>query len=320
MSANKNELHVIFGTGPLGLSVMHELTRQGKRVRMVNRKGAATVDEGVEIVKGDVSDPASSRAVCKGADVVYLCVSPNYIYKEWAEKWPPIIAGTIAGAAATGAKIVFGDNLYMYGAVDRPMTEDMPNAAHTRKGKLRITLTETLMQAHQSGKVQVAIGRGSDFYGPAVQMLSFTTPNLFYAALAGKKVSVIGKLDVPHTYTFIDDFGKALVTLGEHQEAMGQIWHVPSPSAPTARQFATMVYEEAGQPAKIGTVPTAFIKVAGLFSPLIHEVGEMMYEFNKPFRVDSSKFERTFGVEATPQREAIRQTLEWFRQQPQPAK
>ena len=137
---------------------------------------------------------------------------------------------------------------------------------------------------------------------------------MFPQALAGQRVTMIGQLDQPHTYTFIDDFGAALVTLGTHEAALGQVWHVPSAETLTTRQFLTLVFEAARQSPKVATAPGLVIKAMGLFNPTLREVGEMLYEFEQPFIVDHSKFARAFGRPANPSRDAIRQTLDWYRQ------
>ncbi len=312
-----NELHVIFGSGALGLAVMRELVRQGKQVRLVNRSGKAEASEGVEVVKGDVSDPTSARQVCKGASVVYNCASPAYIYKEWATKWPPIINGTIEGASAAGAKLIFGDNVYMYGDTNgKPITEDLPHTAHTRKGQLRATFHDTYMRAHREGKVQVAIGRASDFYGPAA-LNSVLGDRAIYPALAGKKATAFGNIDLPHTYTYIDDFGKGLVTLGSRDEAMGQVWHVPNAPAISTRALFDLMFAELGQKPAISIMGKTMLRVGGLFIPPAGELVEMLYEYEKPFVVDSSKFEQAFGIGATPYTEGVKHTVEWFKSHPQ---
>ncbi len=311
---NTNELHVIFGTGPLGKAVMRELVKKGKYVRMVNRSGTADVPAGVEVVKGDATDPNSTRAASGGATVVYNCV--NAPYTDWPRLFPPMQAGIIEGAAAAGAKLIVAENLYMYGPVHGKITEDMPYNATTRKGRVRAQMAEALMEAHHSGKVRVAIGRASDFYGPEV-LASVSGDRMFYPALAGKPVQLMGNLDMPHTYTYIDDFGKGLVMLGERDEALGQAWHIPSAETLTTRQFIQMIFEEAGQPAKMSSAPGFVIRGMGLFSPMMRELAEMLYEFEEPFVVDHSKYDRSFGTDTTPHREAIRRTLDWYRQHPQ---
>lgn len=305
------ETHVIFGTGPIGLAVMDTLIKKGKSVRMVNRSGKANVPDQVEIVRGDATDANFSREACKGASVVYNCTNPPYT--EWVEKFPPLQAGVLEGAASAGAKLVSMENLYMYGPTGgRVLTEDLPNAANTRKGRVRAKMAEDLLAAHRSGKVRVAIGRASDYFGPGA-LESAVGERLFNPAIAGKTAQVLGKPDLPHTYTYVPDIGRGLVTLGEHEQALGQIWHLPNATTTTSRQFIEMVFKEAGHPARIQAAPPLLLKGMALVSPMIREVAEMVYEFEEPFIVDSSKYERAFGEHATPLQEAIRTTFEWFK-------
>lgn len=306
---SENELHVIFGSGALGLAVARILLAEGKRVRIVNRSGKAQIKGNVEIVTGDASDAEQTRNVCQGADVVYACVGAPYT--KW-ELLPPIQKGIIAGAAAANAKLVVGENLYMYGAITGPLTEDLPYAPTTHKGRIRAQMAESLMEAHRNGIVRATAGRASDFYGPFAGEYGFFGNRELRPLLAGKKVVVRGNLDMPHTYTYIEDFARGLVVLGEHDEAFGQAWHIPNAPTLTTREMLTLFFAEAGLPPKIGTMPDSMIKLLGYVLPIMREVDEMLYQFQSPFIVDSGKFVRAFGDIATPHRQAIRQTLDWF--------
>jgi len=312
-----SELHVVYGTGPLGRAVVEELVRRGKTVRVVSRSGMMPeAPQGVELVAGDLNDAGDVRRLTQGADVAYQCAQPHYW--EWPEKFPPLQASIIEGLADTGTKLVIAENCYMYGDPDgKPLTEDLPYNAHTRKGRVRAAMSEAALAAHRSGKVRAAIGRGSDFFGPWA-LGSSHGERVFYPALMGKTASFGGKLDLPHTATYIGDFGKALVLLGERDEALGQAWHVPSDRPQiTQRQFAELLYRETGHPVKASGVSKPMMALAGLFIPGARESVEMLYEFEKPFVVDSSKFEQMFGVKATPIEEAIRVTVDWYRAHPQ---
>jgi nucleoside-diphosphate-sugar epimerase len=310
---NNAELHVIFGSGPLGVSVMRELLKRGKRVRMVNRSGKADVPQGVEVVKGDATDPKNTTELTRGAAVVYQCAQPGYT--QWLTHFYPIQNGVLEGAAANKAKLVIGDNLYMYGAVDGKIHEGLPNVAHTRKGKLRAELAESALEAHRNGKVRVAIGRGSDFFGEGV-LGSTLGERIFYPALEGKKAQATGNVDLPHSYTYINDFGKGLVILGENDKALGQAWHIPNAPTTTTREILEIIFEEIGQPLKFSAMGRTMMRLGGLFIPEARETVEMMYEFEKPFVVDHNKFEQAFGNIATPLRESLRNTLAWYKTHP----
>lgn len=306
------ELHVIFGTGPVGLAVMDELLTRGKQVRLVNRSGRAAAPAGVQVVAGDATDPVFTRQICTNATVVYQCSNPPYT--EWVERFPPLQAGVLAGAAGAGAKLVSMENVYMYGPTGgKPLVESLPYAAQTRKGKVRAGMATALLAAHQQGNVRVAIGRAADFFGPRVRV-SAMGERVFPAALAGKAVQVLGNPDLPHTYTYMSDIGKALVILGEAEEALGQVWHIPSATTVTTRQFLQMVGEAIGKPVRIQTAPKLLLQLLGLFNADLREVLEMIYQFEEPFIVDGGKFTQAFGHQATPLPAAIQATVAWWRQ------
>jgi len=302
--------NVIFGTGPLGLAVARQLVAAGKEVRLVNRSGNATAPQGVDVVAADGADVEASRAVCEGAAVVYHCATGAY--GRWAEFLPPLMNGIIEGAASAQAKLVYGDNLYAYGPVDGPITEELPNHPIGPNTRTRAEIANTLMSAHTAGRVRATIGRGSDFYGPYARQ-STAGDGLFARALAGKPAQVLGDVDTPHTYTFIDDFASGLVTLGEHDESLGQVWHVPSAETVTTRRFVEMVFAKLGRPAKLRPAPKLAIALLALFVPPMAAVKETSYQREHPWVVDHSKFSGTFGSNPTPHAPAIAQTLDWFR-------
>jgi len=182
--------------------------------------------------------------------------------------------------------------------------------------KVREAMSEAALAAHKAGKLQVSMGRGSDFFGPWALDSGFGD-RVFFPALAGKAASFAGNLDVPHTATYIGDFGRALVVLGERREALGQAWHVPNDRPTiTQREFAGMIFEQVGTEPRVSSVSKGMMRMAGLFIPGARETVEMMYEFEKPFVVNSSQFEATFGERATPLPQAIAATLNWYRAHP----
>src|SRR5215211_4820462 len=242
---NNGELHVVFGTGPVGMSVMDALVQRGpRRVRMVNRSGRASVPDGVEVVGVDAADPTFTREASAGASVVYFALNPPY--NKWPELFPPLQAGVLEGAASAGAKLIAMENLYMYGPTDgRPLTEDLPYAPNTRKGAVRARMSEELMEADQSGRVQVAIGRASDAFGPRV-LVSAAGEQVFGRAVEGKSAQVAGDPDQPHTYSYVPYIGRGVVIVGEREEALGEVRHLPSPETLTTRRLVEKIFEEGG--------------------------------------------------------------------------
>lgn len=310
----RDELHVVFGgNGGAGGALVRELASRGRKVRAVSRSGRWDFPAGVEAVRGDATDAARAREVAAGAAVVYHAA--NVPYPDWAEVLPPMLEGIIGGAAAAGAKLVFVDNLYMYGTTDGPITEDLPPNATTRKGALRARLAERVLDAHRAGTVRAVIGRASDYFGPgAVNSLAGT--QVLPAALAGKTARWAGALDQPHSHAFVDDVARVMATLGERDEALGQVWHAPAAEPLTGRQFIELAFETAGNPPKVGLLSRPMVLLGGLFSPTVREFGEMAYQFEAPFVISGEKYRRAFGGEPTPHREAMRRTVDWFRANP----
>lgn len=317
MTNHDSKLHVVLGaSGGIGSALVRELGRRGQRVRAVSRGGGAL--EGAEVMKADVSTVEGARAASAGASVVYHAAQPEYT--KWAEEFPPMTDNVIEGAAGAGAKLVFADNLYMYGPDSRqPLTEETPQKATGKKGKTRILMAGRLLGAHRSGRVRVAIGRSSDYYGPqGVGTIAGDT--VFGAALAGKAVRWPGSLDRPHTFSYLEDVARALVILGEYEEADGEAWHLPAAGPITGRRFLGLVSAEVGQPVKTSVTSKTTLRAIGLFSPFIRELTETVYQFEKPFVSDASKFERAFGPFApTPHEAAISRTVAWFRGRGNPA-
>lgn len=309
--------HVILGTGPIGRSAAEELIQRGESVRMVNRSGQMEEPPaGVEVVASDLYDPAKVREVTRGAQVVYQSAQPNYY--EWPEKFPPLQKAIIDGLDGSGVKLVIVENVYMYGGMNgRALAEDMPYKAHTRKGKVRGEISNSAFEAHRQGRVRVSAARGGNFFGPW-GLNSSMGERVFYPLLRGKAAQLVGRSDLPHTHTYVKDFGKALVILGEREEADGQAWHVPS-DQPTMTQgdLVRMFAEEAGVQPKMSSMGKLMMFFGGLFIREAKESVEMMYEYEKPFVIDSGRFERTFGMKATPIREAVRETVAWYRSHPE---
>jgi nucleoside-diphosphate-sugar epimerase len=311
--------HVVLGTGAIGRAIMEELVRRGETVRMVNRSGRMDeVPAEVEVVASDLYDQAKVREATRGAEVVYQAAAPEY--HRVAKKFAALQQSIIEGLMGSSAKLVLAENLYMYGSTHgAPMTEDMPHNARTRKGKARSQASIAAFEAHRSGKLRVTSARGSDYFGPWGTESSTTMGSRqLYPLLQGKTVQIIGTLDIPHTHTYLKDFGRALVILGERAEADGQAWHVPN-NMPriTQAEMMSMFAEEAGVDLRMSRVSAGMLRLVGLFSPPAKELVEMMYEFDQRFVVDSSKFEKTFGIKATPMREAIKETVAWYKSHPE---
>ncbi|WP_247827357.1 NAD-dependent epimerase/dehydratase family protein [Arthrobacter antioxidans] len=307
-------LHVIFGTGAIGLATFDALRRRGRTVRLVNRSGHAPVGAGVELLAGDARDTSFAVDAARGAAVVYQALNPPY--SQWSQQFPALQAGVLTAAERAGARLVSLENVYMYGRpAGRPLTEDRENNAHTRKGRLRAGMADELLAAHRAGRVEITIGRASDYFGPRGGAQSNLGDRVFPAALKGRTATVLGDPDQPHTYTYLPDIGEGLAVLGEHPDAPGRIWHLPNdPDTRTTRQLVRIIYRQAGQDRSgLRAVPPLLLRALGLVNPTVRELLEMQYQFEEPFVVDSSTITSALGVAATPIEQALAETLGSYR-------
>jgi nucleoside-diphosphate-sugar epimerase len=292
-----NETQVVFGAaGALGAVVVRRLTAEDKPVRIVVRdveRARKVLPPSADIVTGDATDAESVPTACRNASIIYHCV--NVPYSKWMAVMPTVTDNILMGARDAKARLVFPGNVYGYGPFQTiPATEDHPLAATSKKGLLRITLERKLMDAHRSGDIRLVIPRFPDYYGPNVTN-KLVAP-IFEAALAGKKASWLGELDVPHDLVYIDDAAAACVLLGATESAYGQAWHVPGAGPITGRQFIEMAFKAAGKKPKISVMGRGFFRFFGLLVPDAREMLELLYEFEKPLVLDGSKFARARGL------------------------
>jgi len=311
----EDRLHVVFGTGQVGSALAAHLAGLGLAVRAVSRSRPARLAGGADWRAADVTDPEAATDAAKGAAVVYQCV--NAPYTQWPELFPPLQRGVLAAAEHTSALLVVLENLYGYGpAGGKPMTEDLPLAATTVKGRTRAAMTGELLAAAEAGRVRFAIGRASDFFGPGVTQGSVLGERVFGNALAGRRADFIGNPDLPHTYSYVPDIAAGLATLGTDPRAAGQVWHLPGPPTVTTRALLDLVAGEVGHRVGVRPVPKLAVRALGLVNPMMRELAEMAYEFDQPFVLDTSKYQSAFGAAGTPLADAIAATVAWYRTRP----
>lgn len=308
-----NTLHVIYGTGPVGCWTARALRRRGIPVRAVNRKGIppALMPEDVEVVGADASDPVAATAAAAGAAVVYQALNPPY--HRWHELFRPLQSGVLAAARAAGARYVSIENLYMYDA-SVPITEESRIAPRSRKGELRAQMADEVTGAHSRGEIRAATLRSSDYFGPGVRG-SALGDLVFGNLVKGKKAQVSGSADIPHSFAYIEDVGESAALLGIRDESVGHVWIAPHAPARRQREIVGHACRVLGREPRFSVVSPTAMRLAGLFVPGARASVEMMYEFIEPFVVDSSRFQRVFGIEATAIDTAIERTVEWYRNQ-----
>lgn len=303
--------HVVFGTGQIGRLVAERLVGLGADVTPVNRTGRGSIT-GAHVVAGDATDPAFTERVCAGADAVYFCLNPPR-YDNWAREFPPLQHGVLAAAEAVGARLVVLDNLYAYGPTGgRDLVESLPANPVSAKAATRAAMTAELLAAHRDGRVEVAIGRASDFFGPGITR-SALGETVFGTAANGRIAQVMGNPDLEHSYSYAPDVAAALVVLGTQAGATGRVWHLPVAAARTTRDIVRQAYALAGHRPRILAAGRTTLRLLGVVSPAMREYLHTLYQFSERWVVDDTAFRAAFGDLATPLDDALAATTRWYR-------
>ncbi|MGE7438513.1 NAD-dependent epimerase/dehydratase family protein [Kitasatospora sp. NPDC001175] len=302
--------HVVVGYGPAGAATARLLAELGHSVRVVTRSGRPP-EPGIEHVALDATASERLTEVARGATAIHSCGAPPL--HRWATEWPPLASSICAAAEATGAVLVMLGNLYGYGPVDRPITEDLPLAATGPKERVRAALWEQARTLHEAGRIRAVEVRASDFFGPGVTDGGHLAARVMPRLLNGKPVTVLGDPDAPHSWSYLPDVARALVEVAGEERAWGRAWHVPTAPAASIREMVNRVAADAKTgPVAVRRLSPAVLGLASLFSPLIRELREVRYQFDRPFVLDSSAYESAFTVCATPVEEQLKATVEWW--------
>lgn len=296
--------HVVLGAGPVGRAVISSLTARGITPTVVTRSGRAV--PGAISLRADLGDPSAADAATAGAAVVFQCAQPAY--HRWPQEFRALQSRVVEAVAATGALLVAAENVYGYGPVSGPLTEALPLAATTRKGRVRAQMWRDLADAHQAGRLRVVAGRASDFFGPGVTA-SAVGDRFFGPLCRGERVDVVGDPDRLHTYTYAPDFGEALVRLSETPAMWGSAWHVPNATTGTTREFAAIAAGLAAAPLRLRPVRAWQLRLIGTVAPAVREMIEMLYEFDEDHVVDHTAYTTVLGDHATPLEDAVAATV-----------
>ncbi len=308
---SEERLHVVFGAGQVGHALAARLAGLDLPVRVVSRHRPAGLPTEVDWRAADATDREAAADAATGASVIYQCL--NAPYADWPRSFPPLQRGVLSAAERTGALLVSLENLYGYGpTAGEEMTEDLPQAATTVKGRTRVAMSQELLAAAEAGRVRIAIGRASDFFGPGIITGTTLGERVFANAVAGKRADFIGNPDLPHTYSYVPDIAAGLATLGIDERAVGEVWHLPGPETVTTRALLELVARNVGHPVGIRSIPKLAVRALGLFNPMMRELAEMSYEFDEPFVLDTTKYQTTFGTAGTPLAGAIGTTVAWY--------
>ena len=301
-------MQTILGAGgAIGTELVRALAHTRQPVRLVGRN-PKLIQGATEAVSADISNLDQTISAVFGSTIVHLVVGLKYDVGVWRELWPRIMGNAIEACKRANAKLIFFDNVYMYGRVNGPMTEDTSFNPCSKKGEIRAQIATTLLDEVKAGKLDAMIARSADFYGPHART---SIPNIlvFDKLAKGATASWLVSDSMLHSFTYTPDAAKSLALLAVSESAWNQTWHVPTaPNPPVGREFIEMVAKEFGVKPKYRVLSRPLLKIAGLFDSDVRESYEMLYQSDSEYLFDSTKFSKAFGFEAISYAEGIRRT------------
>ena len=299
-------ISILGAGGAIGTELARELTKRRRPYRLVGRN--PTAEGAAEVIRADVTSLEDTHRAVAGAETAVLLAGLKYDLAVWREMWPRIMRNTIDACKRSRTRLVFFDNVYMYGRVQGPMTEATPFRPCSRKGEIRAQIATMLNDEIAAGNLTGMIARAADFYGPQIRTGG---PNIlvFDKLAKGSTPMLLGSDSKKHSFTYTPDAGRSLVTLIDAPDAWNQTWHVPTaPDPPTGMEFIEFAAREYGRPPKYRVLGRTSMRIAGWFDSNVREMREMMYQYEHDYIFDSTKFMRAFGVQATSYADGIRQT------------
>ncbi|MFC3559742.1 NAD-dependent epimerase/dehydratase family protein [Pedobacter jamesrossensis] len=292
-------MHTILGAGgPTANALTKELIANNETVKLVSRKPVATNNPNVSWIKADLLDQEALFEAAKGSKVIYLCAGLVYDVKIWQEQWPIIIQNVINLCKNTGARLIFFDNVYMYGLVNGAMTEQTPYNPQSLKGKVRAKIAEQLMAESHAGNINVTIARAADFYG-ADSMNSFFDMMVLDKFAKNGSAQWIGNPKKLHSFTYIEDAGKAMYLLGQSPDSGNQIWHLPTAPPLKGKELLEMAAKIYDTKPSYSTINKFMLRLVGLFKKVVAGTVEMYYQYENDYHFDSTKFEKAFNFKPT---------------------
>jgi nucleoside-diphosphate-sugar epimerase len=299
-------MHTILGAGgAVANALTRELSNHNETICLVSRKPISNPNKNVSWKKADLLNYAELLEASEGSSVIYLTAGLIYDKNVWKAQWPLIMQNVINVAKETQARLIFFDNVYMYGLVNGPMTEATPYNPCSAKGEVRAAIASKLMDEAKTGNIRASIARAADFYGTENKNSFFDMMVLDNFAKK-KKAQWVGDAKKLHSFSYIPDMGKGVYLLGQNPDTDNQIWHMPTAQALPGKQFIEIAASIYNVEPNYMAINKFMLWSFGLFNKVVMSTVEMYYQYNHDYIFDSSKFEKAFNFKRTNYEEGIK--------------
>ena len=302
------KMQTILGSGGvIATELASALIQYTSDIRLVSRN-PKKVNVTDEIFTADLMVKDEVIKAVSNSEVVYLTVGFPYSTKLWEEKWPIVMENVIAACKQHNSKLVFLDNIYMYDPLYVGfMNEHTPIKPTSRKGEVRAKIANRILEEIERGKLIALIARSADFYGPNIEKNSMLTETVFKNLAKGKKADWLISTEYKHSFTYTPDAGRALAMLGNAREAYNQVWHLPTASNPlTGKEWIENIATSLDKKPEVRMASKSLVSILGWFNPMMKELKEMIYQYDRDYVFSSEKFEKHFDLEPTPYLQGIK--------------
>ncbi len=310
---NPPQIHLVLGgNGAIGNAVVNELKKQNLNVKALTLNGSVANTETINL---NLSDLDKFIEVTKDVSHIYLCIGLPYKTSVWQKDWPIIMENTILVCRKNNIKLIFFDNVYMYGPAPLPISfdENTSQKPVSKKGLVRKQIADKLLTAVKNGEIEAVIGRSASFYGPkAVNSVLYIS--FLERMLKNKKPQLTFPIDVEHTFSYTKDNAKALVKLALDNSTYGEVWHLPVGKPITIDKIQSIFNKYLNTDLKASVLSIPMIEVLKLFITPLREVNETLYQFRTPYIMSDAKFMSKFpDFETTSYEEGLNEMINSFK-------
>lgn len=295
--------------GAVGISLAKALTPYTSAIRLVSRT-PEKVNAQDELFPADLTKREEVFNAIAGSEIVYVTIGFTYNTGVWRKVWPSFITNVIDGCIHHGAKLVFFDNVYAIGGDQvKHITEASPISPSSKKGEIRAEVDRLILNAIDAGKLNAIIARSPDFFSE-VKNNSVLMILVYDQLMKGKKAQWLCHAQRIHSMGYVPDLAAGMALLGNTPDAYNQIWNLPTDAEKiTGEGWINLFAREMNTSNTYQVLPNWLLRVLGIFIPIMREMPEMNYQYDRDYFFDSTKFNKRFGYTPTKNAEAVRQTI-----------